>query len=468
MFEGLPLRRIIWGIIAMVGLLILILWDSLWWLLVAPFLVDFYFTRFVNWDWYKEIQNKTIRTIYVWVGDILYCLVALQLVTVYLGQNFVIPSSSLEKTMLVGDYVLVSKLSFGPRTPNTPLAFPLAHNTLPEWLGGGKSYADKPHFDYRRIKGMGEVKRHDLVVFNFPAGDTVAVRMPTPDYYSLCKLDGRATIHANPDIYGEVQYRPVDRRDHYVKRCIGMPGDELEIRNNQVYINGKPDTNPEKMQLNYWVQTKSPISRDYLKDELDISDDDYYLMTNHEESNMQAAYLGFDSINGDGYGLLYHFPLTKGMKSRLSSLPQVVSIKEEPDEGRSLLYPLDRETGWSRDNYGPIYIPKRGDKVTLNEETLALYSRCIRNYEGHELTRNEKGEVLIDGKPSKEYTFGMNYYFMMGDNRHNSADSRSWGFVPEDHIVGKPVFIWLSLDKDKGLFSGKIRWRRMMRGVSAE
>ena len=198
MFEGLPLRRIIWGIIAMVGLLILILWDSLWWLLVAPFLVDFYFTRFVNWDWYKEIQNKTIRTIYVWVGDILYCLVALQLVTVYLGQNFVIPSSSLEKTMLVGDYVLVSKLSFGPRTPNTPLAFPLAHNTLPEWLGGGKSYADKPHFDYRRIKGMGEVKRHDLVVFNFPAGDTVAVRMPNPDYYSLCKQRSlRETLHRN-------------------------------------------------------------------------------------------------------------------------------------------------------------------------------------------------------------------------------------------------------------------------------
>lgn len=230
--------------------------------------------------------------------------------------------------------------------------------------------------------------------------------------------------------------------------------DELEIRNNQVYINGKPVQSGENATQLLGANQVS-ISRDYLKDELDISDDDYYLMTNHEESNMQAAYLGFDSINGDGYGLLYHFPPDQGMKSRLSSLPQVVSIKEEPDEGRSLLYPGSRNRLEPRQLRSNLHSKTRG-QGDAHRETLALYSRCIRNYEGHELTRNEKGSE-VDGKPSREYTFGMNYYFMMGDNRHNSADSRSWGFVPEDHIVGKPVFIWLSLDRDKGLFSGKIR-----------
>ncbi|MFC4665285.1 signal peptidase I [Falsiporphyromonas endometrii] len=463
-FKNIPLRRLLWGVVALLTLLIMVIWDSAWWLLALPLLIDFYYTRFIDWDWYKKLKNKKLRTAMTWVNDIIFCLIAFYILTVYVFQNFVIPTSSLEKTMLVGDYVVVSKLSFGPRTPNTPLAFPLAHNTMPKWLGGGKSYSDVPHWGYRRLKGFGQVKSHDLVVFNFPAGDTVCTLMPNPDYYTLCKMvGGKSIIEAQPEKFGKIVYRPVDRRDHYVKRCIGMPGDVLQIKNNQVFINGKPDSNPKHLQFNYWVQTTQMLNPDYLK-EIGISNDDVSGIDPTAVTE-EAERLGLQKISPDSYGYVYHFPLTNEMKQELSHNSAVKRITIERDNTTGYMYPIDYPTNWTRDNYGPIYIPKRGSTIELTPFNVAVYDRCIKNYEGHSLQIKD-GKVYIDGKETKKYTFGMNYYFMMGDNRHNSADSRYWGFVPEDHIVGKPVFVWMSLDKDKGLFSGKIRWSRLFRTVS--
>lgn len=460
--QKIPKRRLILGVIVIAFFLLFTIWVSPWWLLALPLLVDYYFTRFIPWNIARKVKNKALRTTLLWTGDIIFCLVGVYLISIFFFQNFVIPSSSLEKTMLVGDYVLVSKLSYGPRTPNTPLAFPLAHNTMP--LIGGKSYSEKPHWEYKRIKGFGQVKRNDLVVFNFPAGDTVCLKRTNPDYYSLVELYGRQTLWDNPQEFGDIVARPVDRRDHYVKRCVGLPGDSLSIRKNLIYVNGVAESKPKNMQLSYWVQAESPLNEGYLMG-LGISRDDLKMLSADRDGALQAIEIGFDTIASAGLGYIYLLPLTQEMHASLSKNSAVKEIIVEQDLSRIMIYPQGKDLGWTRDDFGPVWIPKKGASIQLTPDNLALYSRCIRNYEGHTLTTNEQGQTLIDGKPATSYTFAMDYYFMMGDNRHMSADSRYWGFVPEDHIVGKPSFIWLSLDKDKGLFSGKVRWNRMMRSL---
>lgn len=456
-----PWRRIT-GVIVTILYFLFCLWAGFFWFIFLPFIVDYYFFHIIKWGWYKNIKNKALRTICSWVADILYCVVAVSFIFMFFFQNFAIPSSSLEKTMLIGDYLFVSKLSYGPRTPMTPLAVPLVHNVMP--FVGGKSFSDKPLLKYRRLKGFGHVKEGDLVVFNFPAGDTVALKKLNPDYYTWKKLVGREELWSRPDIYGEIVYRPVDRRDHYVKRCVGLPGQILSIKDNQVYINGKPQKNPRNMQLNYLVRMTAEMSIDLI-DELGINYDDVHAASLEEIEAVGNSNL-IDSTSTKPQ-IIYHFPLTKSMLEKLSKEPTFVkAVVEAPS--MSLLYPLDYQTGWTRDNYGPILIPAKGMTVELSPLNLALYARCIRNYEGNKLEKQKNGTILINGQPADSYTFKMDYYFMMGDNRHNSADSRYWGFVPEDHIVGKPVFIWLSLNEDKDWFSGKIRFNRMMRRVNAD
>lgn len=442
-----------------------ILWMQNGWLAVGFIvLADIYLTKFIPWGAWKNVKNPRLRNALDWVDDIVFALVAVYFINIFLFQNYQIPSSSLEKSLLVGDYLFVSKASYGPRVPNTPLSFPLVQNTLP--ILGCKSYLEWPKWDYKRVAGLGQVKRNDIVVFNFPAGDTIAMRMQNPDYYTLIQMYGREAIRANRRQFGEIIYRPVDKRENYVKRCIGMPGDTLSIRSSQVYINGKKAQNPKNMQLNYFVESEAPFTEAMFK-KWGVSRDDYNpygqscMITDAET----LSFFGFHPNTSGSYNFVYRFPMTESMLKQVKKLPTVKNVIVEPEMiGGTMYYPVDYDNGWTRDNYGPIYIPKRGATVELTPENLAIYRRCIKNYENNELEERD-GAIYINGEKTTSYTFKYDYYWMMGDNRHNSADSRSWGFVPEDHIVGKPIMIWLSLDKDRNLFNGKIRWERLFRWV---
>ena len=467
-----------------------LVWVKSWLgLIVLPFIFDIYISKKIPWGFWKKSKNPAVRSIMSWVDAIVFALVAVYFVNIYVFQNYQIPSSSLEKSLLVGDYLYVSKLSYGPRVPNTPLSMPLAQHTLP--LVNTKSYIEWPQWDYKRVPGLGKVKRNDIEVFNFPAGDTVATNYQQTDFYSLAYNEGqrmypnpvnmdsltrkqqgavydlyynagRNLILSNPKMYGDVVIRPVDRRENYVKRCVGLPGDTLEIRDAQVYIDGKPLENPEDMQLNYLVQTTGPYITEDMFRELGISKDDQAMVTN------ESLLMEMGLTHRDAQGRLaptYDLPLTKKMLETLSANKKLVSrIVMEPEMFTGQMYPLNLYTKWDRNNYGPIWIPKKGATIKLTEDNLPIYERPIRAYEGNTLEVKEDG-IYINGKKTDEYTFKMDYYWMMGDNRHNSADARSWGFVPEDHVVGKPIVVWLSLDKDRGWFDGKIRWNRIFKWV---
>ena len=259
-------------------------------------------------------------------------------------------------------------------------------------------------------------------------------------------------------------YRPVDNRENYVKRCIGMPGDTLQLIDNQVYIDGKPAENPKDMQFNYFIETDgSPITEEQFR-LMDVSKDDRMLASGGGYYQNLLSYLGFTPNANGQYNPVYRLPLTKKALAIAEKLPTVKKVIIEPETLGGPTYPVGYNTGWTRDNFGPLWIPKKGATIPLDERNLALYSRCIKNYENNTLEVKD-GKVYINGKPETSYTFKYDYYWMMGDNRHNSADSRSWGFVPEDHIVGKPILVWLSLDKDRSLFDGGIRWNRLFRWV---
>ena len=449
------------GISATLYILFSIWMQNLWLLLGLIVLIDIFLTKYIPWGAWKRSKNPTIRNILEWVDDIMFALIAVYLINLFIFQNYQIPSSSLEKSLLVGDYLFVSKMSYGPRVPNTPLSFPLVQNTLP--VLGCKSYLDWPEWGYKRVKGFGKVKRYDIVVFNFPAGDTVALKQQNPSYDELVTYYGRERIRGDKNTFGDVIYRPVDKRENYVKRCIGLPGDTIELRNNQVYIDGEAAKNPENMQFNYFVETNgSPLTEEQFR-LLGVSKDDRLLAMNEGYQDL-ASFLGFTPKGNGEFNPIYHLPLTKKALAIAEKLPSVKKIVIEPDAWAGSTYPAWYETGWSRDNFGPLWIPNKGATIALNERNIALYGRCIKNYENNTLEIKD-GVYYINGKEETEYTFKYDYYWMMGDNRHNSADSRSWGFVPEDHIVGKPILIWLSIDKDRSLFDGGIRWERMFRMV---
>ena len=450
------------GIATFLYLLFTLWMQNAWLLLGLILIVDIFLTQYIPWGAWKQSKNPQIRSILGWVDDIVFALVAVYFINIFVFQNYQIPSSSLEKSLLVGDYLFVSKLSYGPRVPNTPIAFPLVQNTFP--IFNCKSYLDWPEWGYKRVKGLGEVKRDDIVVFNFPAGDTVALKVQNPDYYTLVKEYGRDYVWEDKATFGDVIYRPVDKRENYVKRCIGMPGDTIEIRNNQVFIDGKAAKNPEKLLYNYFIETDGSMLSEEQFRLLDISKDDRVLINGNNNANLMS-FLGIQPNAQGQFNPVYHFPMTQKALETAKKLPIIKQVIIEPDSfGGATYFPVDYPTGWSRDNYGPLWIPKKGATIPLTEENIGLYSRCIRNYEGNTLEVKE-GKAYINGQPADSYTFKYDYYWMVGDNRHNSADSRSWGFVPEDHIVGKPIMIWLSLDKDRGIFDGGIRWNRMFRWV---
>ena len=482
------------GVIMFLYLLFLI-WVKSWLgILVIPFIVDNYTTRIVPWGWWKKSENPMLRKVMSWVDAIVFALVAVYFVHTYFFQNYVIPTSSLEKSLLVGDYLLVSKVNYGPRKPQTPLSMPLTQHTMP--ILGCKSYIDAIQWDYERVAGFEDIEIGDIVVFNYPAGDVATTNpqmidlhsaiymagyeksimekynpkdnagfaqavamydsimnsLSSEEYYALRAKhyeDGVKIVKANPRLYGEIVNRPVDRRENYVKRCVGLPGNTLQIKDKVIYINGQAQTEPSNAQFNYNVKFKKNLS-EAKRRELGISKED-------------LAAFG-KSRDNDGVGQL---PLTRANYNRLKNDKNLVeSISISNQDATIGIYPLNGKTGWTLDNFGPVWIPKKGESIKLTLDNVAVYERPIVAYEGNTL-EVKNGKIYINGKKSDSYTFKMDYYWMMGDNRHNSADSRCWGFVPEDHIVGKALFIWLSLDKDLGLFDGKIRWNRMFRSVNS-
>lgn len=447
------------GGIALLVLFFLV-WSGAWWLLLLlPLAFDIYITKYVHWGAWKECENPTLRWIAEWVDAILFALIAVYVINLYFFQNYKIPSPSLEKSLLVGDFLFVSKVSYGPREPMTPLSFPLAQHTLPEF--GCKSYIETPQWEYKRLKGLGSVQRNDIVVFNFPAGDTVTLNIQNPDYYTLVHEKGRDYVRNHKKIFGDIVVRPVDRRENYVKRCVALPGDTLQIIDGLVHVNGKAAETIDGVQFNYFVETTKEIESKTFES-LNIRKQDR-LLINAELHGIDFL-KHFDYTDSLGQvNLVYRLPLTTESYNKLKEKTYVLSIRREPVEMSGKTFPLDAEYGWNRDDYGPLWIPKAGATVALNKENLPLYERIICNFEGN--TLEVKGnDIYVNGQIATSYTFKMDYYWMMGDNRHNSADSRYWGFVPEDHIVGKPIFIWLSLDEDKSGFSA-IRWSRLFTKV---
>ncbi|MDR1561564.1 MAG: signal peptidase I [Dysgonamonadaceae bacterium] len=449
-------------------------WIGNYWLFAGlPVLFDIYISKVIPWEAWKKTKNRTLRKVYDWTDSILFAFVAVYIINIFVFQMYQIPTSSLEKSLLVGDYLMVNKISYGPRIPNTPLSFPLAQHTLP--VLNVKSYIEYPQLKYKRLKGLGEVKRNDIVVFNFPAGDTVARKMENPDYYYSVNQYGRDNVNNNRHIFGEIIYRPVDRRENYVKRCVGMPGDVLQIVNDTVLIDGKALPFPKKVQLNYLVETNGAIWGEKEFEVFGVSREDRTknALINHYR-NAEPAFesVGIEKNNDGSYNPVYDIPLTQEALAKISKSGRVRSIHKETSAFQNVLYlpmpmyPYDYQLGWTRENFGPLWIPGKDAKIELNERNVALYRRCIVNYEGNTLDEKD-GKYFINGKLASDYTFRYNYYFMMGDNRHNSQDSRSWGFVPEDHIVGKPIMTVFSLNKDKrGL--NAIRWNRIFKTVSTD
>lgn len=398
----------------------------------------------MSWKFWQKSKDdkpkkKKTRT-REWVDAIVFAVVAATIIRVFFIEAYTIPTASMERSLLVGDFLFVSKVNYGARIPMTPIAFPFAHHTMP--ITGTKAYWDGVQWKFRRLPGLSDIKRNDVVVFNYPQGDTVALEQQDVDYYQMVRAEGWEAINSRYTIVS----RPVDKRENYIKRCIGIAGDTISMSNGLVSVNGKPEKLKSTGQISYEVVFKTPDINPAVFEDLgfNISDDIRSTMTPN----------------------VYTFNGTAEMMSEVKKLDFVQSVKEFTalvSERESDIFPYDKNRNWNVDNFGPIIIPRKGWTVKLDSVTMPLYERSIRIYEGNKLERSANG-WLINGKPANSYTFKMDYYWMMGDNRHRSADSRYWGFVPEDHIVGKALFIWMSYDTN-GSFFHKIRWNRLLRGI---
>lgn len=388
----------------------------------------------------KKLKKGPVRE---WLDAIIFAVVAATIIRTFLFEAYTIPTSSMEKSLLVGDFLFVSKISYGPKIPNTPLSFPFAHHTLP-LTKDVKSYLEWIKLPYYRFPGFVSIKNNDVVVFNYPDGDTVSTYWQSnASYYALVREYGRELVWADKEHFGDIIARPVDKRENFIKRCIGIPGDSVKIIDRQVYVNGKKAENPKDRQFNYEIVTNgTPIYKKQFRN-MGISEEDITTLNQ--------------------YGFL---PLTEESVENIKKLSNVIEVKpiiSTKGLWDARLFPFDSNYRFSLDNYGPIYIPKAGVTVDINSTNICLYKRIIETYEGNKLEIKDN-KVFINDKESNSYTFKMNYYWMQGDNRHNSADSRYWGFVPEDHIVGKASFVWLSLDKDEPLLK-KVRWNKLFRFI---
>jgi signal peptidase I len=381
-----------------------------------------------------EVRKTALRE---WVDAIIFAVIAASIIRIFLIEAYTIPTSSMEKTLLVGDYLFVSKLSYGPKVPNTPLSFPFVHHTLP-LTTTTKSYLEWIKLPYYRFPGLGTVKNMDVVVFNYPDGDTLSDKYQSNvSYYQLVRRFGRYAVWHDKQNFGNIIARPPDKRENFIKRCIGTPGDTLLIAARTVFINGKEEQNPGKRQFKYYVQTDGSQINAKNLERLGITEN---ILTDNQGN--------------------YEMTLSEEAVAKLkefSNVKKVEAIIQPVGQWDQDIFPFDSNYRWNVDNFGPLVVPKAGVTIPLSLTNLPVYRRIIDVFEDNDLeVRGDR--IFINGKPASSYTFKMNYYFMMGDNRHNSADSRYWGFVPEDHVVGKAVFVWFSLDQNKPLFDGKIRF----------
>jgi len=419
-----------------------VVWIGNYWLLLGlPIFYDYHISRKVNWTFWKKRGETKRSTLVEWVDALIFAVIAATLIRMFFIEAYTIPTSSMEKSLLVGDYLFVSKVAYGPKLPNTPLSFPFAHHTLP-LTKNTKSYVEWIKRPYKRLAGFGKIKRDDVVVFNFPEGDTVVVQYPDRSYYAIVRELGRDYVWRNFDII----VRPVDKRENYIKRCVGIPGDSLKIVAGQLFVNGEKQERIENMQYNYFVRTNgTPINARILDD-----------------INISMADRSFNPAGG-----IYEMPLTTEAYDRIRTLNNVHSVIKYENTNSTMMskaiFPHSPNYPWTEDSFGPIWVPAKGKTVELTLSNLPVYERIIDLYEGNDL-KVQDSTIFINGEPANSYEFKMDYYWMMGDNRHNSADSRFWGFVPEDHVVGKGSFIWLSLNKDKR-FPANIRWSRFLKGI---
>ena len=343
-----------------------------------------------------------------WADAIIFAVVAATLIRGFLIEAYMIPTGSMEKSLLVGDFLFVSKINYGARVPMTPVAFPFSHHTLPT---GGKAYWEGLKIDYRRLPGFQQIKRNDVVVFNYP-------------------LESDAPY-----------FRPVDKRENYIKRCIGIGGDTVSMVNSQVFVNGQKAVDPPEGQTSYLVVTNGT----------DLNPQTILNMRIEAQRQSDVEYV---------------FTMTDKQSKEVQSWSNVSAVKpiiSTAGNGEMGIFPDTENLGWNRDNFGPLIIPKKGWTVQLDSSTAPFYARSISIYEGNTFEERSDG-FYINDKKALSYTFKMDYYWMMGDNRHSSSDSRYWGFVPEDHIVGKALFVWLSLD-EQGSFLDKVRWNRIFTGI---
>lgn len=437
-----------WFKFILVGLIysLWVIWiGNYWWLLGLAVLFDIYITKKVHWAFWKKKNppNGKQTKVVEWIDAIIFAVIAATLIRMFFIEAYTIPTSSMEKSMLVGDFLFVSKISYGPKLPNTPLSFPFVHHTMP-LTSSTKSYLEWIKRPYKRIAGFGEVKNNDIVVFNFPEGDTVATYMPTQSYYNLVRNYGRERVWSDTRTFGEIISRPVDKRENYIKRCIGISGDVIEIKDGQVFVNGKEQHHFPGMQYDYIITTNGTAINKRLLEKIGVSKADQQVFNSSQ----------------------FLFPLTEEQVEEIKKLNNVTSVQKvnmAAGNWDQNIFPFSENYPWNVDNYGPLQIPKKGETISLNLKNLPVYKRIISLYEEHQLVVKDS-TIYIDGTATDNYTFSMNYFWMMGDNRHNSADSRYWGFVPEDHVVGKAVFIWLSLDKEKSL-PANIRWNRLFRTI---
>ena len=447
----------------------------------------FVYLPYLGFSSKEEYQKKEDRppfkksTVREWVDAIIFAIVAATIIRTFVFEAYTIPTPSMEKTLLVGDFLFVNKYAYGAKVPNTPLSFPFVHHTLP-LSATAKSYVEWIKLPYYRFDGYKDIKNNDIVVFNYPDGDTVAMYRQDRSYYAMVRQYGwknvnnpRAINPATGIPFGDIVARPVDKRENYIKRCIAIAGDTLQIKDQQVYINGEVAINPKELQTSYFILAKRNrfIDTELLDDMgLSASEINSYrasIASPNDHSRVTYYLQGstmHQSIKVKDYPLLGMINLTPDMAKKLRKHPEVALLEMKTDRPNNIIapteiFPYDTiNYKWNQDNFGPIYIPKEGTTVAINNKTIPLYRRIIEVYENNEIAF-VGNDIIINGEKAESYTFKLNYYWMMGDNRHNSADSRYWGFVPEDHIVGTPSLVWLSLNPDKGLFGGKIRWRRL-------